>query len=101
MSVWTWMDTPVGTLKLVASDAGLESAMFEAIPAGQRGDQHPLLHQARTQLEEYFAGTRQQFDVPLSPRGTPFQQACWQLLLRIPYGNTATYGEQAAALGAP
>lgn len=55
----------------------------------------------RTQLDEYFAGTRQQFDLQLHPRGTGFQRQVWKALLDIPYGETASYGETAAAIGAP
>jgi methylated-DNA-[protein]-cysteine S-methyltransferase len=55
----------------------------------------------RAQLAEYFAGTRQQFDVPLKLGGTPFQQQVWQELLRIPFGETITYGELAKRVGKP
>jgi methylated-DNA-[protein]-cysteine S-methyltransferase len=54
-----------------------------------------------TQLREYFAHQRKQFDLPLAPAGSPFQQRVWQLLQAIPYGETRTYGELARALGAP
>ncbi len=54
---------------------------------------------AATQLGEYFAGERTEFDLPLAPRGTPFQLAVWAELTRIPYGKTVSYGEVAAALG--
>lgn len=53
------------------------------------------------QLQEYFSGTRMNFDIPLSLRGTPFQQRVWQELANIPYGQTRTYGEIAAAIGKP
>ena len=55
----------------------------------------------RKQLEEYFAGTRQDFDLPLAPGGTPFQREVWRELARIPYGETRSYGRIAAALGRP
>ena len=51
------------------------------------------------QLEEYFDGSRTEFDVPLAPEGTPFQQQAWSVLRSIPFGATMSYGEQAAALG--
>src|SRR5687768_5674580 len=54
-----------------------------------------------TQLEEYFAGTRRDFDVPLAPRGTHFQQEVWMALRDIPYGETWTYAKQAVAIGRP
>ena len=61
----------------------------------------PLLDAAEAQLREYFAGTRRTFDLPLAPRGTAFQQRVWAALRAIPYGETRTYGELAAAIGSP
>jgi len=58
----------------------------------------PLLARARRQIEEYFAGTRQSFDLPLTPSGTTFQRSLWRLLRTIPYGETRTYGELAHTL---
>ncbi|WP_331717322.1 methylated-DNA--[protein]-cysteine S-methyltransferase [Yinghuangia sp. ASG 101] len=55
----------------------------------------------RTQLDEYFAGERRAFDVPLAPRGTAFQRSVWRELTAIPYGRTMSYGAMAAALGTP
>lgn len=60
-----------------------------------------ILHQTRTQLAEYFAGTRQTFDVPLDPVGTPFQQRVWLALREIPYGVTISYGTLANRIGNP
>ena len=56
---------------------------------------------AADQLDEYFAGERTEFDLPLDPVGTPFQHAAWAVLRTIPFGETMTYGEQAARLGDP
>ena len=61
----------------------------------------PLTAEAFRQLDEYFAGTRRVFDLPLKPAGTPFQLRVWEALRRIPYGKTASYGEIAAAVGCP
>jgi methylated-DNA-[protein]-cysteine S-methyltransferase len=55
----------------------------------------------RRQLEEYFAGSRQEFDLPLSPRGTPFERSVWEELRRIPFGETRSYADVARALGKP
>lgn len=63
--------------------------------------EEPLLQEAEEQLNEYFAGVRREFDLPLAPQGTPFQQAVWAELQKIPYGETRTYGQLAAALGKP
>jgi AraC family transcriptional regulator of adaptative response/methylated-DNA-[protein]-cysteine methyltransferase len=61
----------------------------------------PLLDTLRTQLTEYFAGARQEFDLPLNYPGTPFQRRVWDALRRIPYGETRTYAEVAREIGAP
>ncbi len=60
-----------------------------------------VLRAARTQLGEYFAGARRSFELPLQPRGTPFQLRVWAVLREIPYGATTSYGAMAARLGAP
>ncbi len=78
-----------GSVRLVSTDAGagtLESGLFATLS---------------DELGEYFAGTRKTFDIPLAPSGTPFQERVWEQLLSIPYGETRTYAEQAAALGDP
>jgi methylated-DNA-[protein]-cysteine S-methyltransferase len=62
---------------------------------------HPVLAETRRQLEEYFGGDRRVFDLPLDLVGSEFQVAVWRSLADIPYGTTATYGEQAARLGRP
>ena len=64
-------------------------------------EETPVLARARRQLEEYFAGERKAFELPLSARGTPFQKRVWDELLKIPYGETITYGELAARIGNP
>ncbi len=64
-------------------------------------DRHPLLAATAQQLTEYFAGTRTVFDLPLRPSGTAFQREAWNALLEIPYGSTASYGEQARHIGKP
>ncbi len=95
------VDTPIGLLTLVDEGGALVEVRF-----GQRCDdsklsQTPLLQQAARELKEYFEGQRKAFTVPLQPRGTPFQQKCWAALLQIPYGETRTYGQQAAMIGNP
>lgn len=69
--------------------------------AGGAQDASPLLDAAEAQLREYFAGARRTFDLPLAPHGTEFQQRVWAALRAIPYGETRTYGELAAAIGSP
>jgi methylated-DNA-[protein]-cysteine S-methyltransferase len=95
---------PVGILTLVASEAGLQAVWWpEDVRRGDIGDGSspttPCSIRARRELDEYFAGQRTTFDVPLDPRGTDFQKAAWEVLRTIPYGTTWTYGEQARRLG--
>ncbi len=96
-------DSPIGTLTLVANDAGLQAVWWpddaRATLTGDHKPSHPVLEQAVEELDEYFAGRRTTFDLPLDPVGTDFQRAAWDVLRGIPYGRTITYGEQAARLG--
>ncbi len=100
------IDSPVGRLRLVADRAGLRQLWFaqERHPKRLEPDwvqaSEPLAF-ARVQLEEYFAGTRQRFELPLHPLGTPFQLAVWQELARIDYGATISYAELARRIGQP
>jgi len=97
---WTVYDSPIGPLTLVASAAGLRELSFPGrsrVPA--EATKAPL-PEATEQLDAYFAGELRRFDLPLDLRGTPLQQAVWRALLEIPYGETATYGEQAARIDA-
>ena len=109
-TITTTLPTPVGELTLVASADGLRAVLWpqeregrarrdEAAGGGPAAEQ--VLATARRELEEYFAGTRTEFDVPLDPIGTEFQLRAWQVLSTIPYGRTITYGEQATRLGGP
>ena len=103
---FTTMDSPVGRLTLVASGKGLAGILWEnddpkRVPLGamvEDGD-HPVLAEARRQLEGYFAGERDRFDVPLDFQGTDFQKRVWAALLTIPFGETRSYGEIAHQLG--
>lgn len=100
------LPTPIGRLRLVADDKGLREVWFEngrhrrePDPAWTRSTE--ALAFARVQLEEYFAGTRQAFELPLHPLGTPFQLAVWNELARIPYGTTVSYAHVARRIGQP
>ncbi len=101
--------TPVGELTLVASDQGLRAVLWPKLSAARAGIQprpyrnpdHPILKRTAAQLDEYFAGSRTAFDIPLDLQGTRFQLAAWRSLADIPYGTTTSYGRQAAALGIP
>jgi methylated-DNA-[protein]-cysteine S-methyltransferase len=100
---WTTMTTPIGELLLAADDEGLTHLLMEPFdpPAGPRDDDDPVLAKARAQLDAYFAGDLTEFDLPLHPAGTEFQRRVWDALTTIPYGRTASYGQIAAAIGAP
>jgi methylated-DNA-[protein]-cysteine S-methyltransferase len=93
-----WMDSPIGGLRIHVF-AGLVTAIdFGADPRGARAAD-PLLDLAESQLTEYFAGERTDFDLPLASDGSEFQKKVWSELGRIPYGETASYGEIARRLG--
>lgn len=94
-----WMSSPIGGLRIHTS-AGLITAIdFDAVtPRGSRAAD-PLLDRAEQQLDEYFGGDRTEFDLPLANDGTEFQKKVWAELQRIPYGETASYGDIARRLG--
>ena len=102
------IDTELGGMLLVAHDDALTGAYFEGQkypPAADAiGDvvsieEDRLLAQAATEMCAYLAGERDSFDVPIAPQGDEFSQRVWQILLRIPYGETVTYGAIADELG--
>ncbi|MCW2607606.1 MAG: cysteine methyltransferase [Frankiales bacterium] len=101
--VWTTIPSPLGEVLLEASGGVLVRAGFAPfeLPDGEPAPDDPVLAQAARELGEYFAGTRRSFTVPVGPPGTPFQQAVWAELQRIPAGETRTYAELAARLGSP
>jgi methylated-DNA-[protein]-cysteine S-methyltransferase len=101
---WTILEeTPVGPLLLTARDGALTGLQFDPGPerSGHRDDDEPVLVDARRQLEEYFAGNRVQFDIPVSVDGTAFQKRVWEQLSKIPYGTTISYGELARRIDKP
>jgi len=100
--------SPVGTLTLVASDAGLVAILWEddapdrvRLGALANTPDHPLLVQAERELGEYFAGRLTRFSVPLDMRGTDFQKSVWRALLTIPFGETRSYAQIATQIGRP
>lgn len=102
------ISSPVGSLKLVASDAGLAAVLWEndnprrvLLNIVAEESDHPVLLEAERQLGEYFAGQRCRFSVRLDFAGTKFQLQVWQALLAIPFGETRTYGEIARQIGKP
>jgi methylated-DNA-[protein]-cysteine S-methyltransferase len=102
------VNSPVGMLKLVASDKGLAAILWKNDnPRRVRLEDlveeplHPLLVRTDNELKDYFAGNRRTFSVPLDMRGTHFQKQVWEALLGIPFGETRTYGDIAKQLGTP
>ncbi len=100
------MESPVGPLLLAGSDAGLRLIGFSQGSMARTPDADwthvpTAFGSAQTQLKEYFEGSRRTFDLALDPAGTAFQQAVWQALLAIPYGETRSYLDVAKAVGKP
>ena len=93
----TTYTSPLGPIRLRADGEALTALTFGP---GATGPLDAVLGAACTQLDEYFAGTRRDFDLPLRLDGTPWERRVWDQLLTIPYGETATYGELAQRLGA-
>jgi AraC family transcriptional regulator of adaptative response/methylated-DNA-[protein]-cysteine methyltransferase len=118
MLIARWISTPLGPMLAIAADEGLVALDFldrkgmtgaierlrrrfgrNKIPAVIAPGNHPHLTAIDRELEEYFAGLRQTFNVPLSPAGTAFERRAWKALSEIPYGQTLSYGQQAVAMG--
>ncbi len=97
-------ESPVGRLVLESDGDVLVTIWLPSQarrPSGSTHDVPPVLKETASQLEEYFAGTRRDFDVPMALDGTEFQRAVWRELTRIPYGETISYGELARRVGRP
>ena len=102
------IESPVGKLKLVASDKGLVAILWEndrpsRVRLGEliANEHHPVLVETERQLGEYFAGKRKTFSIALDMRGTRFQKDVWEALRAIPFGETRSYGQLAKQLGNP
>ena len=98
------LDTPIGRLVLECDGDVLVGVWLpNERRHGRRDvdDVPPVLKETAMQLEEYFAGERKEFDVPMELDGTPFQREVWTELTRIPYGETISYGELARRVGRP
>jgi methylated-DNA-[protein]-cysteine S-methyltransferase len=106
--VYKWMESPVGRLKLVATDEGLAGILWENerprrvrlnLQAEDNG--HAVLIEAERQLNEYFSGRRKAFALTLDLAGTAFQRKVWNALLTIPFGETRSYAQIARQIGNP
>ncbi|MDW4908390.1 methylated-DNA--[protein]-cysteine S-methyltransferase [Streptomyces sp. ADMS] len=107
---WTFLDSPLGRLLLTADDSGALTALSvsgqkrgltaESVVDGRRHDPGPF-RAAEAQLAAYFAGELTEFRLELRSAGTDFRQRVWNALDSVPYGETTTYGQIAARIGAP
>ncbi len=109
----THYDSPIGAIEIRATDTAVSRLEFIEEPpadhairntqnaASSPSGAHPLLEEARRQLDAYFSGALQRFDLPLALDGTPFQRQVWQQLLSVGYGETASYQAIADAIGNP
>lgn len=97
----TLYDSPVGSLLLTCREEGLTGIWFDReLPEQGKQENHPILQQTKLWLDAYFHGENPRMEIPLMPEGTDFQKQVWSILLRIPYGQTGTYGEIARELTA-
>ena len=93
------MNSNLGTFRLEEENDAISGLTLcpdgvpELEPLPRKVCETPLLQEAEEQLNEYFAGARREFDLPLAPKGTPFQKAAWAEMNKIPYGETRTYGQ--------
>jgi methylated-DNA-[protein]-cysteine S-methyltransferase len=103
--MWTLMDSPVGELRIVEHGGAITAIEFspyrdsDGRPRGERDDTNPVLVETVRQLTAYFARDLKEFDLPLAPKGSDFQQQVWAQLLKVGYGETASYGQIAHRLG--
>jgi methylated-DNA-[protein]-cysteine S-methyltransferase len=105
-AVYKWMESPVGKLLLVADDGGLLELAFAdgrtpPVVKAAWSEGGAALREPLRQLRAFFGGELRDFDLPLKPRGTAFQQRVWELLREIPFGETISYGELARRVGNP
>ncbi len=94
-----YIPSPIGTIKVTATDRAVTSITFVDREDEQATELTPLLQTCCVQLQEYFDKKRKAFDFPMQQEGTEFQQRVWRELVKIPYGETTTYGTQAVRLG--
>jgi len=103
---YTCIDSPLGELLVARDDVGLTALKLPSgrhrhgAPAGS-GRDHGAFADVRAELAEYFAGERTTFNLALNATATPFQRKVWDALVRIPCGETSSYGELAQSIGSP
>ncbi len=103
--MWTVMDSPIGELRIIEHNGAITAIEFTPFrstpgrPRGERADDNVVLAEAVRQLRAYFDHDLKEFDLPLAPEGSDFQQRVWEQLRGIGYGETASYGQIAHRLG--
>lgn len=95
------IDSPIGPIGLIEQDDHLVEVLLDGLPAGTEEVEGEVVKQAARQLDEYFQGSRKQFDLPLMLDGTEFQLAVWSALQKIPYAETRSYQDIAITIGNP
>ena len=100
-----YLDTPIGKIVIEEEGEAITALYIDNNTDGakktENGAETPLLQETKKQLMEYFAGTRREFELPICLRGTEFRKKVWNALRQIPYGETRSYAEVAAAIGNP
>ena len=96
-----FFQTPIGLLKIAEDGLAITEIQLVNGSLPPDGEETPLLLEAKRQLLAYFSGERKDFDLPLAPKGTPFQQQVWAALQTIPYGETRSYQQIATQIGNP
>lgn len=94
-----WYQTPIGMLSLVSDGTSLTELKFGGLNERPNNQDHRIFKETRRWLDLYFNGKKPDFVPPLKSQGTPFQQKVWHELLKIPYGETTTYGTIAKRIG--
>lgn len=96
---YQYLNSPIGFIKITANNEAINEVIF--VENEEEDNPNALTQEMTNQLMEYFEGKRKVFNLPLSPIGTSFQQAVWEALCSIPYGETRSYGEIAKMIGNP
>jgi methylated-DNA-[protein]-cysteine S-methyltransferase len=99
-ALFGYCESPIGLIEIGATPDGIASLLFVE-RRGEGSAPSSIVDEAVRQLREYFAGSRRQFDLPLDLTGTEFQRLVWRHLLTVPFGQTASYRDVAAAIGKP
>ncbi len=93
--------SPMGLLRIAATDDAITEVVFADAPTPSQDQDHPLIAECIRQLDEYFAGNRTAFELPISPKGTEFERRMWRALCSIPHGTTVSYAQLAQRIDSP